>query len=914
MPKKGYNYNFKMMMEGIEVPFQSANIICSPNGVEASINCHSNEELLELKPKTAIQILYKDWCGNEAPGWHLLCDTFLSRFDKNEDASGGIGIAVQARDFRMDIRKAPAALSYNDAQDISGGTYYHTAGLFQTVTYQLDNGHYSTATRTFDNSRLNDLADRVVMIARTATGGLAVDKGAISTKAGSYYDKFMNCFPQAITNTKEGRSELDGNANGGFFLDAFVRGIWMDAAGGTKIGTYLNKRIRVDKRFMIPVNAAGYNMWKVNNLGQLTGEAAMADSQFGCIEAIIMRIAALFMVRVYSCNTPNLISLADNSTAAPFIIDNTIRTFCTKMASKEFGPPYLLNSSMLLPPLEFTAPPDCNLIFPCMYHRVIWQYDMDAEITRGYFTATDCFGTEDSPLSIKWGYQVPNGLFQMPQTTKNGKQVNTKPQEYKASRLTLEERYKGVNVMTGTVEEHVAYRELSNIWQHKGLTSAAAKKLDAEMKKYQNAVNDANNPTTDKKWIAAEKAKIAQLSAAATAEVVSNLKKFVDQKTSDKANNLKEHTNYTDVLKHHALIKFINTRYAGRVITVEMSFNPYLIAGFPGIVIADDHGDGFKTLKSMIGMIQQVKHFITRDGEAVSSVVMNNVRFIDEPADIDENGNPLYCKATDPVNAIVNEDLIYLKEANKFQVSAESMYMVGAGKPLVQYNFSNSEYLDLEKTTNNQDYKYAKDFLAISLEDLSNGKVNGMYMDRIYEPNRISIFYKAVFGQHSNFMTNSYLLGDGNTYKYMFDSIHEAIENLTTNHKELLVDYESSLNYIKRDVCCEEGFYCGILGLSIPEMPNASHSDLEYIVKTGLTPNDQFDKTASHPEYFGVSSSEFYQLPAEILEKTITKPGMCSSIIESSPRTAFIEERKDAVRTYLKSVLNQVEAVSYTNE
>jgi hypothetical protein len=58
MPRKGYNYNFKMFLEGIEIPFQSANIICTPNGVEASINLHSNEQLLNLAPKTAVQIFF----------------------------------------------------------------------------------------------------------------------------------------------------------------------------------------------------------------------------------------------------------------------------------------------------------------------------------------------------------------------------------------------------------------------------------------------------------------------------------------------------------------------------------------------------------------------------------------------------------------------------------------------------------------------------------------------------------------------------------------------------------------------------------------------------------------------------------------------------------------------------------------
>jgi hypothetical protein len=908
MPRKGYSYNFKMFMEGIAVPFQSANIICSPNGVEASINCHSNEQLLELKPKTAIQIMYKDWCGKNPLGWHLLCDAFLSRFDKNEDAKGGVGVAIQARDFRMDIRKAPAALSYSDAGDISGGTYYHTAGVFQHTTYKTDIGTFDTATRTFDNSGLNDLEYRVIMIANTAAGGYAIKQGTQrSISTGEYYGQFSKSFPQAQSKNKTVlHSNMQGNANGGFFLDAFVRGIWLDAAGGSKLGTFLNKRIRSDKRFMVPINNAGFNMWKAQHLGQIGGEAAMADSQFTSIEAIIMRIAGMFMVRVYSCNTPNLISLLDGSPALEYVMNEDVRHFCVKIASKEFGPPYMLNSSMLLPPLEFTAPPDCNLIFPCMYHRVVWQYDMDAEITRGYFTATDCFNTEGSPLSIKWGHQVPNGLFYMPKADpKSGKQKASSVPEYKASRLTLEERYKGVNVMTGTVEEMVAYRELNKFLYKAQLKQGAADKLEAGMRNLNSSVQNSGKSKKSVDAITAAKAKAEKLNKAASDEAAANVKQFLITKNNEKAaSNIKSGSALEKVLNHHALLKFINTRYAGRVITVEMAFNPYLMAGFPAIVIADDHGDGIKTLKSMIGMCQQVKHFITRDGEAVSSVVINNVRFIDEPTDIDDNGNPLYCQATDPYSARIDKDLKYVNPMYKIGQGHNKNDVAATSE--VKSVFIDSKQLDIRMTDNPtlKKYKYAKDLLAISSDDVKNGKINGIYLDEVYSPNKISQFYKAVFNQRSNFM-----VGNTVSYNFMYDSVHEAIENLTTNPQKrgLLSNYEDAIEYIRRDVCCEEGFFCGILGLSIDQQTPAGST--EYVMKS-----DSYDLTATREEYFGISNKQWPGLDKEIKANTITKPGLCSSITESSPVTAFIEERKEAVRAYKKSVLAQVESVSFSNE
>ena len=108
MPKKAYNYNFKMFMEGVQVPFKSIQIMCTPNGVEANINLLSNRQVFDLKPKTAVQVFYRDWVPiNGKHGWRLLFDGFLSSYVKNDQSTQGRGLSIVCRDFRMDIRKAP---------------------------------------------------------------------------------------------------------------------------------------------------------------------------------------------------------------------------------------------------------------------------------------------------------------------------------------------------------------------------------------------------------------------------------------------------------------------------------------------------------------------------------------------------------------------------------------------------------------------------------------------------------------------------------------------------------------------------------------------------------------------------------------------------------------------------------------
>jgi hypothetical protein len=139
----------------------------------------------------------------------------------------------------------------------------------------------------------------------------------------------------------------------------------------------------------------------------------------------------------------------------------------------------------------------------------------------------------------------------------------------------------------------------------------------------------------------------------------------------------------------------------------------------------------------------------------------------------------------------------------------------------------------------------------------------------------------------------------------MFDTIHEAADVLS-NTGNLNSNYEAAMNYIKRDVCSEEGFFLGILGLSYSD-----DNDISYKMKYGFKTDEKFDPTITRGAYYGVSTDNWKNLSTSIKNNTIKSPGLFSSITESSPVTAFIQERVDKVFDYLDAINQQVESVKY---
>ena len=1052
MPR-GYNLSFKMLMEGVATPFKSANIICTPNGVEMTINIFANKAVYDLKPKTAVQIFYKDWIGLPTQGWRLLGDGFFSAIVKEDNATEGRMVAITCRDFRMDIRKAPAYISYSGDEPLGVLNMYAMQGLYDhSIVKGSQLGSVrNVGDRSYEN-QLCSLSSIMRYIAGTAYNGGTGAKGVVAkntTPAATtttpqnpsvgYYGPFVTHTPATATlslfgaaapassinvasqslstNTVPGntaqqtaqsifggtettnnqpnvpnsplkqsdptktvyesmadsyQSNEEGKAKCGLFLDAFIRGLWSEAVGGTSIGVFTNKRIRMDKRFLVPSNRAGYNFWNRMNAGVEVGGYMMGDSRFTSLEAAIMRCAGLFSVRVYSCNTPTLIPISEDKSASnpyssdpyaadvynheptvgkviDFIIDKSVRKNLVDNPNNNFGAKYILNQTMLLPPMEFTAPPNCNVFLPPFCNRVSWQFDMDSDITRGYYSVVDSMSGYDSTQGLnRLGVQVPNTLFDRSETQSSLYKGSSKIDQngrYKPP-ITLEERYKGVSVAYGQVNQDIAMDEtVAELRANPGLVNKAkADQIKAKHAALESgAANNYNN-------ILNLSFSVANFGDAA-GKALDYANQLTDQKKAEAAaQEVKKESSTTNALRRHAIIKYLNEKYAGRILTVDMMFNPYPICGFPGMYVDDEEAAGDQSAKTAIGMVQQVKHIIVinpNSAEASTTVLMNNVRFIDEPTDMDADGNALYMNATDHYAARININTLLYGDKN-YHVADP---VVQTGRVL------NSQAYDMAMLKM-PDNVYAKDFLSITAKSSLGGRSNIYYLDKEYDPQHICLFYKKVF-QHTN---NSFMIGSetgtdasGNGVLYfIYDTMHEAVENMRANRRDLLYDYNAAMLYVSRNVCSADAFYHGILGLSV--LSEDDQGNQVFINKDGTTGNE-FDDSLIYDEYYGVTTDKFFSPESKyisqfgdvstndrltetikikvtdkkgkpVLDKNgkqktqdvqkliapglMAGPGEFSSILETVPVTAFISERKTAVKQYLVTANQMAQGMRFS--
>lgn len=873
---KAYNYEFKMFMEGVEIPFKSATVICTPNGVEFNINVHVCKELYDLKPKTSVQIFFREWYDPQK-AWRLMADGFFSGFVSGEDSTGGRSVGITCRDFRMDIRKSPAALSWAAKDEIDTQTLYSVEGIFQNIVTRSK----TVKTRTYDNSGLMDLEIMVGRIAGTAYGTPAGNDG------GNAYNTYN--FSTTEVYDKKSNKPL---ANGGLFLDAFIRGIWMEAVGGTTANSFLNKRIRADKRFLVPRNFAGYNFWMRNHFGLEIGSAVMGGSRFSSLEAAMMNVAGMFSVRVYSCSTPSLISLnkKEDLGQLEFVMDETVRQYVVEKGANEFGAPYMLNQCMLLPPMEFTSPPNCNLFFPPMYDKINWQHDDDADITRGYF---DVISSLNTPGGLDLGtikFQIPNALFHV---TK-GKTAATK----KRLPLTLEERYKGVNVLHGSVEYNLAAADVGMLTNKDGKKNRENKEAE---------VIQANNFVTKAAPKPAESNAFPSLFSEDTQKQID-----LASEKSAKEQAASKPTSFGDEVmtayKRHAMIKYLNSKYAGRVVSVDMAFNPFVMCGFPGAIISTLEEMNTNVTKTIIGMVQQVSHtiYITQGGaDAATSVIMNNVRFEDEPTDLDADGLPLYIQPSDPDkdHSEIILSTLEFKEPTKYTVP-DPMSPVEANKDGKEFDLN-----ELEIGGNG--YRFVKDFLTTA----ANMQDENIYLDKSYEPNRIFKFYDSVFG-HTR---RHFMIGSRNGKYFAYNSMHEAFVELRKTRPELLTDYSACMDYVRRNICSADAFYHGILGLSSSgDIPVTAYPEDPYSPGITTLTSGFINRTSGFidnyiaTEYWGISSEEFTnKQPYYMQDLHMESAGMFSSIREHLPITAFIAERRFAVNDYKAAAIRSATGVIF---
>lgn len=890
-------------MEGVEVPFKGATITNTPNGVEASINVYSNEFVTDLKPKTSVQISYLEWTSTKKDKpWRIMFDGFFSKIMANDDADQGRMMSLICRDFRMDIRRAPAAMAWEKETDLTTRNYYNSMGIFQTwyvkgVTPEYNDGEDRTKgkkkgskgkpIRTFGGLGINDISQMLRRIAGTAYGD-----GLKKQTDGEYLysTKYGAAIPE---NPKSGLPEA------GLMLDSIIRGIWLEATGGTTVGAFINKRVKLEKRFLVPINRAGYNFWNKQASAINMGSFFMGNARFTSVEAAIMRLAGVFSSRPYSCSTPTLIPIGDDENGKPnpavkYVMFEKVRDFLVNRNSAEFGAKFILNETMLLPPLEFTAPPNCNVMFPSMYNNTEWQYDSDIDYTRGYFSQTHILTSRGSSDLSAPNIQFPNALFNL--RNKKGKQKDK--QHRVKPPLTLEERYKGINVKFGNVEYRLGADDAKSVIQDRAVNSRARAALEDRLSEIKDIIQNSRkneNPSAKAVEDTLTKAQLKEY-----AQELKQKKKDINKLKFSSGKAIKNNT--LNALKRHALIKFLNAKYSGRVLTAEMQFNPYIMCGFPGVLISGSDPSDKKPLKDLIGMVQQVKHtiFATSDqADAVTTIVMNNTRFTDESTDVDDNGSPLFMKATDIFDSEIDADTLdYVK----------SDFFIPDAKASVK-RVLDDEFYDLNQEQIRPDYIFAKDLLTLTASDIANGERNQIYIDEIYEPNHIAKFYRDVL-RHK---TDSFMIGSssdlktGKEKKYMFNTIHEGIENMKIKNHIALTDYRAAIDFVYRDVCSTDAFFNGILGTSSLVIREAEFTN--DLVEAYVNKQDNFDDSEIHESYYGVTTDKWESDTIQGLKEQngglMTGPGQFSSINETMPITAFIQERRDAVQKYVDEVTSR---------
>jgi hypothetical protein len=275
---------------------------------------------------------------------------------------------------------------------------------------------------------------------------------------------------------------------------------------------------------------------------------------------------------------------------------------------------------------------------------------------------------------------------------------------------------------------------------------------------------------------------------------------------------------------------------------------------------------------------------------------MNNIRFVDEPTDIDKNGNPLYMQPTDKEKATINPTTL----------SYSKQYSIPEPLPKPK-EYLNSNSYDLQYTSESGGYPYAKDILTLTQNDMNKGESNTVYIDEEYEPQKIARFYRDVL-QHNE---DSFMIGlNGSGEKFVYDTIHEAVTELRKNRNELLYDYSAGMRFASRKVCSASAFYQGVLGLSYRDVSG------EYVCNESV-----FNDTIIEDEYYGVTTALWNSGTIEglkssnqltALTSTMSGPGDFSSILETMPITAFIKERRNAVKNYIKITKDTAQGMTFS--
>jgi len=918
---EGFKWEFALFLEGVKVPFYSASISTADSGTNANIGLYTSKFIRDIKPKTSVQIFFKDvYKGDGA--WRIMFDGYVSGLTDSESIVNGRILYLRARDFTFDLDKLPAAVTFSSIESLGNYQESVDAGFISLCKIQSGkikvNGlkkYDDSGTDTIGNigfganslSSVNIVLERIITSA-TGTGkfhtNLSKNTSDTSTKTKTKDGTAKsNNGKVALKTSYNKRMEIfrkyTGMADVSFVLDALARGLMSDAVSESVVAMNVNARMRSDKKIAIPKSKATYLMFDNSTNVADFGAQVMGNSRYSSVYAVLQRTASLAQARHASCSTPTCIDVSDPEVREYFIDDAVYKNLIQR---ESFGGKYILNQASFLPPIDFSSPPTCNIITPVMYNSVVGTLDFDRASTRGIFEVHSIFsntegfsGGENEDINLSKVYSpsmiIPSRASVITKGKCNDSRypiITKKSGNYLVPPLSEEEMYSGVKVYYSQVDSTMA--KATTITSQVNTPEATKEAIqDSEA---ETIVDDSTLDSTIAKEIK---------ESAAVAVKTAN--------TSATGNNSSKDTGkerYKTNLQRQAMIKFIYSKYMGSNVQVSMVFNPYLIEGYPAILVADESVYDAAEMKDLIGVIKHVTHTISISGGtgvASTNVLLAGVRSVKQPTHINEDGQYLYSKRTNSISAEIDPNTLEYKHG----------HLQDAPKP--RYNRDSSCIEDgyfIKKDSKAADHIYAKDVLTMDKESAELFD-DQFLIDREYTPNYIERFYKKALKVENRFMVGINVNGK----PYMYDTIDEALDRFKANNPSIYTSLRSSMKLAYREICSADEFYGGILGASVAyshKIDETKYKTHYKVVKndssTRILHNEEpfRNKARLRDKYYGIDTLTMSKLNKDdknyytVLgnKPPISKEGDLSSIREIIPYTPFVKERRKTIEDYLK--------------
>lgn len=809
---EAHRHRFKLMLEGVKVPFLSTMISETSDGVFAHVALFPHEKIYDLRVGTLVQIFFKDHSTNidalkeNKSGkennrwqWRLCFDGEFRGFETVENAALAGGITILCKCMRNQYRRNTVGMLFSSAFGAPA-----TTTLFKEYGLKKISGPF--AVKAAGDNNLNNVKAWI-------QGVIKAHKGNGSNMEVATVSVFTN--------------------------------IWYFTQLYNPIIRTVNARHKMIRKFVAFRNAAGYRAFAADrtSLGQTDDYQALAEiiggsSALCTINTMIERIGNHYRFFTFHMGSPAFVS--DISKEKNIVSTDDRRV--DKYGDFAEGTNKRLTSMFIAPLLAYTAPPRCNILYPILYNQISYSLDYDNDLTRG-------IGSIMHALRSQAAGQQTFGMrsFVMPMVGRYGS----------LTPVTMEEYDKGVTPYTSAMSSKYIGRSLraefkdgkeklkkeqdrrasqtgeSKDSAHQAISwkDTRRKLLAYEMmyKKYMQRQASIRGPFNPYATIGFPMVVVAENDKVATVQVPKSMIGFLVQKV---------HT--------------INAQ-AGEASTI------FSLTHFRPVNEPTDMDDYGQPLFSATTDREKSKKdvFESTIGKALYNVADNfapkGKKKKGKPADdIDRDTS-----ATLDGTAVKGET-----KGVKYELNPE--YFEGLEKnEIINYSESRRTY---EKNFRIK-YPYANDFLDYAWYDIINKRtkkvvetkilsVPGPWLDGIYLPQYVGSFYRRLFFDKQEEDLEFSIMGwpDRQVNKSVYDTIHEAVEKNIDKNNEF--EYLDAINDIWRPICTESQFYLGIMDaitadMSIKRTEGAVPTDADPEAKIEAEPYPNFDEDqyVSYPDY-----------------------------------------------------------------